>query len=57
MNKLRNFLDGKKTYLGWAAVLVYAVLIYLNVVQTNEMVWAVIATWTGVSTRLAIGKL
>ena len=54
--KLVTWLDGKKTYIGIAAGVVYSVLIALNVVQSDELVWTAIAGWTGVAFRLAQSK-
>ena len=54
--KLVNWLEGKKVFLGWAAVVVYGLLTYFGVVPSNNLVWGFIATWTGVSYRLAISK-
>lgn len=54
--KLVNWLDGKKTYIGILLGVVYSVLIALNVVESNELVWAAIVGWTGVSFRLAQNK-
>ena len=56
MKRLLNTLSGKKTYLGWAAVVVYGLLVHFAVVENNEAIWIAIATWTGVSYRMAINK-
>lgn len=56
MNKVIEFLDGKKTYFGVAAALVYSALIYFGIVANNEVIWTAILSWTGVSLRLAIKK-
>jgi len=56
MKRIIDFLNGKKTYLGWAAVIVYGLLIQFGKVDNNPMIWGAIATWTGVSYRLAITK-
>jgi len=54
--KLIDWLDGKKTYIGIFLGVVYSVLIALNVVESNELVWTAIVGWTGVSFRLAQNK-
>ena len=51
------WLDGKKTYIGVIAGVVYSVLVYFNAVPNNQMVWTIIAGWTGVSARAAISKV
>lgn len=56
LEKTVKFLNGKKTYIGIAAGAVYSVLIALNVVPSNELVWTLIVGWTGVSFRLAQTK-
>jgi len=52
--KIADFLNGKKSYFGIAAGVIYSVLIALGVVESNELVWATIVGFTGVSFRLAI---
>jgi hypothetical protein len=56
MNKIVNYLYGKKTYIGIAVGIIYSVLIALEVVESNELIWAAIVGWTGVSFRLALNK-
>lgn len=51
-----NWLEGKKTYIGIAAGAVYSVLIALGYVESNELVWTAIGTYTGISFRLALKK-
>lgn len=54
--KLVQWLEGKKTYLGVAAGVAYSLLVYYKVAADNQLVWTLIAGWTGVSARLAISK-
>jgi len=54
MIKIWNYLEGKKTIIGILAGALYSILITTKVVPSDNMVWTVIATWTGVSYRLAI---
>jgi hypothetical protein len=54
MEKVIKFLDGKKVYIGIGTGVVYSVLVYFGVVESNELVWAAIAGWTGVAFRLAV---
>lgn len=54
MNKVISFLEGKKTIIGVVAGAVYSVLIQQGVVENNQYVWTAIATWTGISFRLAV---
>jgi len=54
MKKIVNFLSGKKTYIGIALGVVYSVLVALNIVESNEVIWAAIVGWTGISFRLAL---
>lgn len=49
-------LSGYKTYLGIGAGLGYLIAIQYFGVDSNETVWGLIAAWTGVSIRNAIGK-
>lgn len=56
MEQLKNFLSGKKTYIGIAAALIYGAIIALGYVESSESVWLLIAAWTGVSYRFAIAK-
>ena len=57
VKSVQTWLDGKKTYLGIAAGIVYSVLIYFHVVQNNDLVWTALFGWTGISARVAITKL
>lgn len=57
MNQIIAFLNGRKTYIGIAAGALYSVLIHYHKLNDNTMVWTAIATWTGVSARLAISKV
>ena len=56
LEKIVKFLSGKKTYIGIGVGAVYSVLIALNVIPSNELVWTLIVGWTGVSFRLAQTK-
>lgn len=56
MQKLLTYLEGRKTIIGIIIGAVYSVLISLGIVESNEIIWALIATWTGVSYRLALKK-
>jgi hypothetical protein len=56
MKKIASKLNGKKTIIGILAGAVYSVLIATGVVESNDMIWTLIATWTGVSFRLAMNK-
>jgi len=53
MKKLLEFLDGKKTFIGVGLGAIYSILIWYGVVESNPMIWTAIASWTGVSFRLA----
>ena len=53
MKKVLEFLKGKKTFIGVGLGVIYSVLIWAGVVESNEMVWTAIVGWTGVSFRLA----
>ena len=53
---MKEFLDGKKTYIGIVAAAVYSILITAGIVCSDELVWTIIAAWTGVSLRSAISK-
>ena len=57
MQTTANKLDGYKTYLGILLGVVYSVLIYFNVVTSNDLIWTSIAGFTGISARLAISKV
>lgn len=46
-----------KTYKGLAGMLIYTALINLHVVDSNEVVWATLATLTGVGVRAAVGRV
>jgi hypothetical protein len=54
MQKVIDFLKGKKTYIGIGIGVVYSVLIYLGVVESNEVIWTAIVGYTGVAFRLAV---
>jgi len=54
MGKIKDFLNGKKTYIGIGVGVAYSVLIFMGVVESNELIWAAIAGWTGVAFRLAV---
>ena len=56
MNDIRTWLDGRKSYIGFVAVAIYSMLIYSGAVESNELVWGLIVSWTGVSMRAAIKK-
>lgn len=51
---VRRWFRGKKTYLGLTAASIYAVLCIARVTESNEMVWTLIAVWTGFSFRAAM---
>lgn len=53
---MRSWLSGKKTYIGFGACFVYAVLIQFAGVASEEAVWGLIVTWTGVSGIIHIDK-
>lgn len=55
--KLQSFLNGKKTFIGITAGVIYSILIYIHQVPNNQMVWTAIGGWTGVSFRLAQTKV
>ena len=54
MEKVINFLNGKKAYIGIGIGVLYSVLIYLGIVESNEIIWTAIVGWTGVAFRLAV---
>ncbi len=56
MGKLWSLLDGKKTYLGIAALFVLGGLLALNVIdqKTFEVAATFVSAWTGFSLRKAI---
>lgn len=54
MEKIKSLLDGKKTYLGIAAGVIYSVAIYLGYVKSDELIWTAIVGFTGVSLRLSV---
>lgn len=56
LNKIISALEGKKTYIGIGAGVVYSILIQLGLVESNETVWTAILGWTGVAFRLAAKK-
>ena len=51
---MKEYLSGKKTYIGLVACFIYAVLIQMQVAESNEAVWGLIALWTGASFRAAV---
>jgi hypothetical protein len=53
MNPLES-LKGYRTYIGLVACFIYAVLIQMQVVESNEALWGLIALWTGASFRAAV---
>ena len=53
---MRQWLSGKKTYIGFASVFVYAALIQFASVPSEESVWGLIVTWTGVSAVIHVDK-
>ena len=55
VTKVRTWLLGKKTYIGIIAGSVYACLCIAGVTENNELVWTLIAAWTTVSFRAALG--
>jgi len=57
INIVRDFLDGRKTVLGFIAVFVYAVLVQFAGVPNSEAVWAFIVTFTGVSGVIHVNKV
>lgn len=57
MYKVLNFLDGKKTIIGFIAIFVYAGLIQFLSVPNEPIIWGFIATWTGVSGVVHINKV
>jgi hypothetical protein len=56
MKKIQSLLSGNKTYIGIALGVVYSVLIALNVVESNEIIWTALAGWCGIAFRLALKK-
>lgn len=56
MKKLLDFLSGKKTYIGVIAGAVYQILILTGHADSDPAVWTAIATWTGISFRLAVSN-
>lgn len=56
MAKIISYLEGKKTYIGIGLGVIYGLLVHFGIVPQSEIVWGALATWTGVSVRLAINK-
>ena len=56
MQKILNFIDGKKTYIGFVVGFVYLCLIQFAGVPSEEIVWGFITAWTGISFRDALNK-
>gem|GEM_PF-2742479 len=58
LRKIQTFLSGKKTYLGMIAGGILGLLWSSGLVtdQTAQTLAVLVATWTGVSLRAAIGK-
>jgi hypothetical protein len=54
MEKVISFLEGKKTYIGVGLSAAYSVAIYFGLVESNEIIWAALLGWTGVSFRMAV---
>jgi len=52
--QLREFLKGRKTYIGLIGGSLYACAIIAGLVPSNEYVWLLIGTWTTVSFRAAL---
>ena len=46
-------LKGKRTYIGMGIATVYAILCIWGFAESNELVWTLIAAWTGFSWRAA----
>lgn len=53
--KIRAWLKGRKTYIGIVVGSIYACLCIAGVTENNELVWTLIAAWTTVSFRAALG--
>lgn len=53
--RIRAWLKGRKTYIGIIAGSIYACLCIAGVTENNELVWTLIAAWTTVSFRAALG--
>ena len=51
-----EYLSGKKTYIGLVAGFLYSVLIQMQVVESNDAIWGLIALYTGASFRAAVSK-
>lgn len=51
-----EYLKGKKTYIGLVICFIYAVLIQMQIVESNEAIWGLIALYTGASFRAAVAK-
>jgi hypothetical protein len=50
----RRWLKGRKTYLGLIAGTVYACLCIAGLTDSNDLVWTIIAVWTGFAFRSAV---
>lgn len=46
---MREWLSGKKTYIGFGAAFGYSLLIQFAGVASEPAVWGIILAWTGVS--------
>ena len=55
MAALFAWLKGKKTYIGVTVGALYSAAVILKVLPNDAWVWTLIATWTGVAFRSAIG--
>lgn len=53
--RIRPWLKGRKTYIGIVAGSIYACLCIAGITDNNELVWTLIAAWTTVSFRAALG--
>lgn len=51
-----TWFSGKKTYMGFAAVVVYSALIQFAGVGSEEAIWGLIVAWTGVSGVIHVDK-
>ena len=52
--RIKDYLKGKKTYLGIIAGSIYAMAVIAGLTESNEMVWVLIGTWSGISFRAAL---
>lgn len=57
MLKLFNWFNGKKTIIGIVLGFIYSLLIYLNYVPDNIMVWSALAAYTGIAFKLGLNNL